>query len=77
MCGWLVGVRVSPERPWTVTVAAAASLVFAGEAFVLAGGWAAAALLAAIPAGALVQAGWRAALRHRYLQEEREGSFRA
>jgi len=77
VCGWLVGVRVSPERSWTVTVAAAASLVFAGEAFALAGWWAAAALLAAVPAGVLVQAGWRAALRARYLHEGTKGSFRA
>jgi hypothetical protein len=77
VCGWLFGMRASPRRLWSATAATAASLVFAGEALVLAGWWAAASLLAAVPAGLLVYAGWRAVLRARYLHEGTKGSFRA
>jgi hypothetical protein len=77
VCGWLVAMRVSLERPWGALVAAATALVFAGEALALAGWGATAAVLAAVPAGLFAQAGWRSALRTRYLHEGSKGSFRA
>ncbi len=77
VCGWLVGARVQPAPRWTAAAATAASLLFAIEALALAGWRAAAALLVAVPAGLLIQAGWRAALRNHYLDDESKGSFRA
>jgi hypothetical protein len=77
VCGWLIGLRVIPERRWSATAAAAAAFAFAVEALALADWPAAAALLAAVPVGLLVQGGWRGVLQARCQNDGSKGSFRA